>query len=147
MDLKLYEQITSEEALEIMAKQGWVFDINERQYSIQDREFKVKGKYVVDALMGMSLNEFLVKEWFVKKPFDVRAEMLARPNEWVGAYKSDAGTWYKVGFDYPGMSAVEVLLPNNDARPHYSENKVFVASEKWINKCIPIEDVPTEELT
>lgn len=138
MDLKRYEQITSEEALEIIAKQGWVFDINERQYSIQDREFKVKDKYVVDALMGMSLNEFLAKEWYVKKPFDVRAEMLTRPNEWVGAFQDPARRWHKVGFDTEHMIAVETM--GRYDLPNPKDNSQVLSSE--MKKCVPIEEVP-----
>lgn len=144
MDLKRYEQITSEEALELMTKQGWVFDINERQYSIQDREFKVKDKYVVDALMGMSLNEFLVKEWFIKKPFDVRTEMLARPNEWVGAFKNDTEDWIRVGFDSNAMSVVITLYSKHKVEP--DARYCTVANSSVLEKCIPIEDVQKEGL-
>ncbi|WP_290756956.1 MULTISPECIES: hypothetical protein [unclassified Exiguobacterium] len=75
------------------------------------------------------------------KRFDVRKEMLARPNEWVGAFQL-SGRWLKAGFRTDVMHAV--------ATPYWDESIERVMPQAFkdeLDRCIPIEDVPEEELT
>ena len=80
--------------------------------------------------------------WYVKKPFDVRAEMLARPNEWVGAFKDEVG-WHKVGLQSKIMCSVETTWWTCDI----NDNSALGCTKKELDSCIPIEDVPEEELS
>lgn len=84
-------------------------------------------------------------DWYVKKPFDVRAEMLARPNEWVGAFKDEDG-WWKVGFNRHYMTAVTIDSKFEGSVIDFPSRGVDGASLAEIHACIPIEDVTTEEL-
>ncbi|WP_214807521.1 hypothetical protein [Exiguobacterium sp. s102] len=101
---------------------------------------RVSGLEALDS--GLTIEEILNEAWFVKKPFDVRAEMLARPNEWVGAFKV-GNVWHRVGFSTEFMTAYETFnkLEKPDGNLHAS------AYPNELDRCIPIEDIPKEELT
>lgn len=145
MDLKRYSEINGREALErlsngfeIYSKAGGKYQVD---FSILDYTLSrqdgilVKGE---DIAIPFTLTEILKETWYVKKPFDVRAEMLARPSEWVGAYKWK-DRWFKVRFNAEQMRAEESNL-----------SKETVIAWVWsggLDICIPIEDVPKEELT
>ena len=88
----------------------------------------------------MTINHILQREWYIPKPFDVRQAMLDRPNEWVGAYKSGMGFWFKIGFDTDSMNAVYEEL-ESDGLPFWQHNRV---RPSMLKASIPIEDVPEE---
>ena len=75
------------------------------------------------------------------KQFDVRKEMLARPNEWVGAYEWK-GRWFKVGFSTETMSARQSKHPLIIGMDRKGTDLSFPIK---FENCIPIEDVPEEE--
>ncbi|KTR27927.1 hypothetical protein RSA11_04515 [Exiguobacterium indicum] len=75
------------------------------------------------------------------KQFDVRKELLSRPNEWVGAFQL-SGRWLKVGF------RTDVMYPV--ATPYWEDSIERVMPQAFkdeLDRCIPIEDVPEEERT
>lgn len=84
--------------------------------------------------------------WYLEKEFDVRSEMLLRPEEWVGAFKDKRnGGWFKVGFDTSCMSAVKTKASWTEPARYLDET--YDVSPEEIFFCIPIEDVPEEERT
>lgn len=80
------------------------------------------------------------------KKFDVRSEMLSKPDEWVGAYKSVAGIWMKVGFDFNRMLTVEAPFSHKNVKVVWGKPGVYSFKMRNLKICIPIEDVPAEEL-
>lgn len=77
--------------------------------------------------------------------FNVRVEMLARPNEWVGAFKNGNKEWMMIGFDTSkfGVSVrffnrTTQYLPNDGSSGGYGVTKTI------LNQCIPFEDVPKD---
>lgn len=146
MNLKRYKEITSEEAIKRIINKEEVFDENEKRFFSLGKSNTVwvqteHSHGSETSSSGHTLEDLLDKKWFIKKPFDVRAEMLARPNEWVGAFKDKLGRWHKAGFSTDSMMAVETA--------HWSKENVNDGIDMWkreLNKCIPIEDVPEEEL-
>lgn len=149
MDLKRYEKIDGKQAL-IKLLEG------EKVYSVTgDHWFKQDGTILCN-LQGkvynstISVNHFVEVEntWYVKKPFDVRAEMLARPNEWVGAFKNSNEEWMLIGFDENkfGVSVRFFELPTCYS-PNDGSSGGYGVTEKILDNCIPIEDVPEEERT
>jgi len=146
MDLKRYERITGREALKQLLEGHRVYF--ERYGVAQHYEISDNRLLVTTSPSGESyatLQSFLVESdanWYVKKPFDVRAEMLARPNEWVGAYQSPSGTWYKVGLDTSCMFALETK--GDFEKPDRSKDLIWTASPDKFDSAIPIEDVPEE---
>jgi len=148
MDLKRYEQVAGREALKQMLD-------GERAYFISlsggvtsfffDNNDQLKGETETGEIFKPEVTATEIIErynWYIKKPFDVRAEMLAQPNEWVGAFKDSNSRWHKVGFSTKTMSAYETK--------DWVVSSVMTGVEVWLNEldnCIPIEDVPKEELT
>lgn len=151
MDLKRYEQVAGREALKKMLD-------GEHAYFISltggitsfffDNNDQLKGETETGEIFKpeVTVTEIIERyNWYIEKPFDVRAEMLARPDEWVGAYQDTTGDWHKVGFDHLEMIAIEVPLSDNVSKPDYSERGAQLVYKRWIDACIPIEDVPKEE--
>lgn len=140
MDLKRYERITGREALgKLLEGQRVFFEAQGEvhHYEISDNHLFVTTK--PNSYSYATLESFLKEtdaNWYVKKPFDVRAEMLARPDEWVGAFKS-RGVWNKVRFNSVEMLAEETAMGRIDV--------VMRADADEIEQCIPIEDVPKGE--
>lgn len=77
------------------------------------------------------------------KDFNIRTEMMERQNEWVGAFKDHSGYWHKVGFLTSRMVAKETAILSRDEIPldHHDP-----CSPYEIDRCIPIEDIPKEDL-
>lgn len=153
MDLKRFTEITGREALERLSNGLSVFEKNGTEVSInlETNEFKFvlrNGYTQIGDGNGMPVTVVAVLEspWYIKKPFDVRAEMLARPNEWVGAFKDHYGEWAKVGFDSYEMTATKTFIANTVKKAQKSQHKVLGASTDILDKCIPIEDVLKEDL-
>ncbi|WP_393965774.1 hypothetical protein [Exiguobacterium sp. S22-S28] len=145
MDLKRYEKVTGHEAL-IKLLDG------ERIYNRKGNYWTRKGEGIFvnyedengeyESTIPVIWFVDSTVDWYVKKPFDVRAEMLARPNEWVGVYKDESEIWNKVGFCTTYMNVRETSDFEHD-----SFEKTFICLIDDFNKCIPIEDVPKEELS
>ena len=78
--------------------------------------------------------------------FDVRAEMLARPNEWVGAFKRSDDEWMAIGFDSNHFEVATIPLKHiNVAKPTDSAMCQLFESSHYLDECIPIELAPEEE--
>ncbi|MCT4779860.1 MULTISPECIES: hypothetical protein [Exiguobacterium] len=147
MDMKRFEKITGKEAVERLINHQEVYDAESRRYFVLEKSTSVwvETEFKTHFSTGgtsLTLSDFLEKDWYVKKPFDVRVEMLARPDEWVAAFK-DGDVWHKVGFNSKSMSAYETENWDYDFR----NKELLNCIEKELDKCIPIEDVPEEELT
>ena len=145
MDVRRMEKISGLEALKKIGEEvtiydaeglGYFYDPNGIFYRRHNKKFKTDN---VDMLIA----EIASKEWYVRKPFDIREEMLARPYEWVGAYKTEKGTWFRVGFDMKSMVAVKTNLPYLHVAD-IGDVGITSMTESDFDKCIPIEDVPTD---
>ncbi|MGX8177473.1 hypothetical protein ACWS7L_08255 [Exiguobacterium artemiae] len=136
MDLKRYEKVTGDEAL-IKLLDG------ERIYNRKGNYWTRKGEGIFvnyedengeyESTIPVIWFVDSTVDWYVKKPFDVRAEMLARPNEWVGAFLS-RGIWCKVRFNSEEMLAEEMTMGGDTV--------TMRARMDELDRCIPIEDVP-----
>ena len=149
MDLKRYEQITSEEAIKRIISKEEVFDEDGKRFFSLGKSntvwIQTEQPYgSVNSSSGHTLEDLLDKKWFIKKPFDVRAEMLARPDEWVGAFRNKWNAWCKVGLNSESMYAVETKF--KDPKPVRNNFGCFQTTISELDRCIPIEDVPKEEL-
>lgn len=148
MDLKRYERITGREALGKLLEGQRVFF--KEQGEVQHYEISDNQLLVTTSPSGYSYAtvQIFLKEvdtnWYVKKPFDVRAEMLARPNEWVGAFKGDDGKWHKVALNTKYMKGIETPFSLTE-KVDYEQASVGPLTYEEVEKCIPIEDVPQEE--
>ena len=78
-----------------------------------------------------------------RKPFDVRQAMFDRPNEWVGAYRSQVldqkPRWIKLAFRTDMMQAVSTHDWDRDLHSAWCS-----AYRYELDGAIPIEDVPEE---
>lgn len=93
----------------------------------------------------MTIDRILRRDWYIPKPFDVRQAMLDRPNEWVGAFLRNDGEWMLIGFDTHAFEATSTPFANLklDVTPQ-DDYACRMLSAIYIDKCIPIEDVPEE---
>lgn len=148
MDFKKYTEIGGREALErlsngldIYNNVGVKFKIDFEQLDYTWETSDKMVYYGEEDVKPVTLIDVLKETWYVKNQFDVRTEMLERPNEWVGAFK-DAAKWFKVGFREYEMKAVSARFNRDD-----SPLEIGTSCTEWeLNACISIEDVPTEEL-
>lgn len=147
MDLKRYEQVAGREALKQMLD-------GEHAYFISltggitsfffDNNDQLKGETETGEIFKpeVTVTEIIERyNWYVKKPFDVRAEMLRRPDEWVGAFENHNGDWFLVGIDTKYFKAV-CKRNGSSASLNYGEEGIGVPNIKHLDRCIPIEDVP-----
>ena len=148
MDWKRFNKITWQEAVVKWSNGEHVFSSTGRTYYMEDDtlHFFLGGEDNGSESTAF-FNDITKEEWYVKKPFDVRAEMLSRPNEWVGAYKNKANVWIKVGFDSKCMGAILTICSEDIIKPDCESDFCNVAHHSVLDICIPIEDVPKEELT
>ena len=141
MNLDKFEKIDGREALKRLADGQDIFsEFGSRYYLREDSNFLWLQTPNSAGTAGVSLTEFLMGDWYIPKPFDVRQAMLDRPNEWVAAYKAGAGKWFKVGFNTDAMKAVIEEI-ECDAKPFWEYDSVRPGI---LRDCIPIEDVPEE---
>lgn len=146
MDLNRYDQISGLEALKMILNGEEVFNTEDGEKMLK---YYLKNDLIVydrdkQKAIGslVTVNRLLMSsDWYIKKPFDVRKEMLARPNEWVGAY-SVGYTWYKVGLCSVRMGLV-ITTYNSSQTPAATDISPYIHS---LNHCIPIEDVQKEDL-
>ena len=140
MDLSRYDEIDGREAANRLINGLDVYSRIGNKYYVEDKRVWMESGSNA-GVVSLTVSDTLRSTWYVKKPFDVRSEMLARPNEWVGAYKDD-GEWHKVGFSTLEMRAVETLVWDKTFETFHCP---LLFDD--ITKCIPIEDVPKEELS
>lgn len=143
MDMKRFTEIEGREAANRLIDGLDVYSSSGNRYYIEDKKVWMENGNMAGVVL-LSISDTLKETWYVKKPFDVRAEMLARPNEWVGAFKNDTEDWIRVGFDSNVMSVVITLYFKQKVGP--DARYCTVANSSVLEKCIPIEDVPKEEL-
>lgn len=142
-DKKKFEKIEGLEALRKIADRQMIYDADGYGYFYDANGIfyrRHNEKFVTEAV-DVTVAEIASKEWYVKKPFDVRTEMLSRPDEWVGAYENEQGTWFKVGFDMRSMVSVKTNLPYLRVA-NFGDTGVSNVAENDLDRCIPIEDVP-----
>lgn len=140
MDMKRFNKITWQEAVVKWSNGEHVFSSTGRTYYMEgDTLHFFLGGEDNGSESTAFFNDITKEEWYVKKPFDVRAEMLARPNEWVGAYQANE-MWWKVALRLDRMEAVITSYKSTrlPLETHVSEYVPF------FDHCIPIEDVPEE---
>ncbi|WP_294742116.1 hypothetical protein [uncultured Exiguobacterium sp.] len=149
MDMKRFKEISWQEALAKWLDGEHVFSSTGRTYCMKG--FKLHyflGGDDNGSPSSIMFNDVIEEHWYVKKPFDVRAEMLDRPNEWVGAFKRSDDEWMAIGFDSNHFEVATIPLKNmNVAKPTDSAMCQLFESSHYLDRCIPIEDVPEEELT
>lgn len=139
MNTELYEKVDGKTALVKLLEGERIYDNANAYWFVEGDAVKCNDSCETYE-STIPVRSFLSKTntWYVKKPFDVRAEMLARPNEWVGAYKDEQGNWCKVKFNSKAMTAQDTVMT--------FKATVFRTEESELDLCIPIEDVPKEEL-
>ena len=151
MDKSRYTEICGREALERLSNGLDVYndagvkfqiDFEQLDYTLETSDKMVY--FGEEDVKPVTLIDVLKGAWYVKKPFDVRAEMLARPNEWVGAFRGPDGRWHKVGFDTEIISAIETPYVSV-VKVKFDQASVAASNYEELEKCIPIEDVPEEE--
>lgn len=134
MDMKRFTEIEGREAANRLLDDLDVYSEDGNRYYMQDKTVWMESGELAGHVR-LTIAETLSRKWYVKKPFDVRAEMLARPNEWVGAFKDSLGHWHKVGFDADRMETSEVSILS-DKMP-YQVNQKCLMSE--LDRCISID--------
>lgn len=144
MDLARYDEIDGREAANRLIDGLDVYSRIGNKYYVEDKRVWMESGSNA-GVVSLTVSDTLRSTWFVKKPFDVRAEMLERPNEWVAAYQ-DKNQWMMVGMFTGDMRAREWEY---DRRYKNTEFKYQFGypGYKSLNDCIPIEDVQKEELS
>lgn len=145
MDLKRFDEIDGLDVLKRLSREESIYNTQGNELYIDDCKMWMSNGELT-GVVNITIADILSGKWFIKKPFDIRAEMLARPNEWVGAYQAPSSNWYKVGFDHFEMVAISTSMANNGTSTNYYEDDVLPVVGNWFEKCIPIEDVPKGEL-
>lgn len=135
MDKSRYTEISGREAANRLLDDLDIYSKDGNRYYMQDGTVWMESGELAGHVR-LTIAETLSRKWYVKKPFDVRAEMLARPNEWVGAYEYKE-RWFKVRFNDKEMRVETYNLSNGSF--------VSGAMVGGFDFCIPIEDVPQEE--
>lgn len=145
MDLKRFAEISGHEALKLLSENRKVFpgEGSESSYYILNNKGLVfHDRNGSEYTSNFSIGDFVKKDWYAKMPFNVRLEMLARPDEWVGAFRDHSGHWHKVGFETEKMKAKETSIRSERKPCEVS----LECSLSELERCIPIEDVPKGEL-
>lgn len=134
MDLKRFEKIESKERALILIAQGEkLYDHNHNEfYYDAKKECVIRHDYCGNPQKtNITINNFLDKLFYLKKPFDVRQEMRENPGEWVGTFTDEKFEIYKVGLDLKNFQAVK-------------------APVGWIGPCdlnyVPVRKVNADEL-
>ena len=153
MNLDRYEKIDGREALRRLAGGERIYSDCDYSYELGTEPYPSVKRFIGnDETGGMSdwysanpltLHDLCGRDWYIKKPFDVRQAMLDRPNEWVAAYTNFEDKWFKVGFDVKRMRPVRSFM-DSDAKVNLQDTRVFVIELADLDLCIPIEDVPEE---
>lgn len=143
MDMTRYEKISGVDVVNQLLAGKHIFNSRGLEYHCEDGVLWSCG----DGLCGTvrtPFNELTSRDWYTKKPFDVRQAMRDKPDEWVGAvYKSDRDRWYKVGFDTNYFVAIEAKY-DYDGPFELMSIGVERALRETLNDCIPLDEVPAD---
>ena len=143
MDMTRYEQVTSFDALRMLADGKKLYASPDYGYYVDKETGKLwsfAGDYAGE--VHDQFNNVMMMNLFVKKPFDVRQAMRDKPDEWVGAYEMNS-FWYKVGFDTKNFMAVDTRL-FNDVPTSFALGEVDQALSSELDACIPLDEVPAD---
>lgn len=144
MDLKRFDEIDGLDVLKRLSREESIYNTHGNELYIDDCKMWMSNGELT-GVVNITIADILSGKWFIKKPFDVRTEMLARPNEWVGAFKDNLNRWHKIGLDSRQMVAIESRY--EVIKPNWNDDRCEMAALSEIDRCISIEDVPKEELT
>lgn len=143
MDMTRYEQVTSFDALRLLADGKKLYASPDYGYYVDKETGKLwsfAGDYAGEA--HEQFNNVMMMNLFVKKPFDVRQAMRDNPDEWVAAFEVQ-GRWHKVGFDSKTFMAVETRM-FNDVITSYDLAEVDYVISAELDACIPLDEVPAD---
>lgn len=145
MDMTRYEQVTSFDALRMLADGKKLYASPDYGYYVDKETGKLwsfAGDYAGE--VHDRFNNVMTMNLFVKKPFDVRQAMRDKPDEWVGAFfDEDSESWRKVGFDFKNFKAVEVSI-KDDVVTDFCKYGVSCALQEELDACIPLNEVPAD---
>jgi len=140
MDLKRFDEIDGLDVLKRLSREESIYNTHGNELYIDDCKMWMSNSELT-GVVNITIADILNGKWYVKKPFDVRAEMLSRPNEWVGAFKIDR-RWVKAGFCSKRMTPVFALF--NSLQPTIMSSPLN--THYLLNNSVPVEDVPKEDL-
>jgi hypothetical protein len=143
LDVKKFEKIQGIEVVKRLLDGEHVYSDNtERKFYIEDEKLWMAMGDLAGTVQA-TFNELVERDYYIKKPFDVRQAMKDEPGIWVAAIKKDNGLWYKIGFDSLNFCAVMVQFDSN-ATPTRNHVLVVYADNKDLRHCIPIDEVPED---
>lgn len=149
LDPKIYEPIDGREALLRIAKGLEIFNSFGTRYFFDENgifsEQKVGKPYADFGQLPVSV--VLGGTWYIRRAFNVREQLMKRPNEWVGKFKR-LGGWYVVRFDTESMRVVRARLSSDTTVGIGTHPKRYddVRAED-LNECVPLEYVrPSKEV-
>ena len=149
LDPTLYEPIDGREVLRRIADGLEFFSARETRYFFDENgifsEQKVGKPYADFGQLPVSV--VLGGTWYIRRAFNVREQLVRRPNEWVGKFKRHGG-WYVVRFDTESMRVVRARLSSDTAVGigTYPKRYGDVRAED-LNDCIPLNYVrPSREV-
>lgn len=144
MDSKRFEKIESkEQALILLAKGEKLYDHNRNEFYYDvKKECVIRHDYCGSPQKtNITINNFLDKLFYLKKPFDVRQAMRENPGEWVGTFTDEKFNAYKVGLDSKCFWAVKApVVWNGDCNIEFSVVQLTSADE--LDLCKSIDEVP-----
>ena len=141
MDMTRYEKITGVDVVNHLLSGKHIFNSRGLEYHCEEGMLWSCG----DGLCGTvrtPFNELTSRDWYIKKPFDVRQAMRDKPDEWVGAYEMNS-FWYKVGFDTKNFMAVDTRV-FTDVPTSFALGEVDQALSSELDACIPLDEVPAD---
>ena len=145
MDMTRYEQVTSFEALRLLADGKKLYASPDYGYYVDKETGKLwsfAGDYA--GVVHDQFNNVMMMNLFIKKPFDVRQAMRDKPDEWVGKFRNGEGVWYKTGFDSDAMQAVEANYIFNGPPKYAPSSGVTSLRFNALDACIPLDEVPAD---
>ncbi len=143
MDMSRFTEIDGREVFNRLLDGLEVYSTLGNKFYMKDNKLWMDTK-TSSGMVHLTINETISRTWYVKKPFDVRKEMLERPNEWVGAFKDPNDRWHKVGFDNKYMQSVETPFAST-VSVNLRQGSVSTTTCEELDKCIPLEEVPEGE--
>lgn len=141
LDPKIYEPIDGREALLRIANGLEIFNSLGTRYFFDENDIfseqKVGKPYADFGQLPVSV--VLGGTWYIRRAFNVREQLVRRPNEWVGKFKR-LGGWYVVRFDTESMRVVRSRLSSDTAVGigTYPKRYDDVRAED-LNDCVPLE--------
>lgn len=83
-------------------------------------------------------NSVINGEWYTDHTFDVRKELISRPDEWVAKYYNEINQACYVGFDSEAMLPVESVNIASKVKYNPSTYTLYTPSES-LNKAVPLD--------